>query len=413
MLAIQKHIIEHGLDATIEKFKLDFKDYPHKVLLKYKQIESPMSMPEVQDARGLVLRKSDWSVLSLAFRKFFNVGEGNGEPLDWSTARIYEKLDGTLVHVYSDGDNICFGTTGTAEGEGSVDNFHWSPDGATERSFGTFADLFWKAFLETNQAVVPDGIVYESRRQAFAWWSGYTLAFELCTPYNIVVTPHADFRVYLLGARKLDTMEEVGFDDLNKMAEALGVLRPRTFDVNDVDELMVMVAKQPFSMEGVVACDANFNRRKLKNPAYVSVHYMREATAYWRIVDVVRSGEMDEYLAYFPGRKEEVSDIETKWKSLISKMEEMAADVKPHADKVRASDPESPESRLARKDAAMFISKEAKQRGLTPFQAYFFNMLGGTKAVRSPELRTANLYDYLLLYDGREMYAQLKKWKAE
>lgn len=170
-----------------------------------------MSEPEVQDARGLVLSKNGWSVLSLAFRKFFNVGEGNGAPIDWSTVRVFEKLDGTLIHVYSDRTGIHFGTTDTAEGEGSVEN--WSPDGGTKQSFGTFADLFWKAFLETNIAyykenpksmyrIVEDGKhfddegnpagpymqdkppIYDNRAQAFAWWSGYTLAFELCTPYH-------------------------------------------------------------------------------------------------------------------------------------------------------------------------------------------------------------------------------------
>lgn len=408
MLAIQKHIIEHGLDATIEKFRLDSKDYPHKVHLKYKQIESPMSMPEVQDARGLVLNKSDWSVLSLAFRKFFNVGEGNGEPIDWSTARVFEKLDGTLVHVYFDHvlDKWCFGTTGTAEGEGSVDNFHWSPDGATEKAFGTFADLFWKAFTETTIFNFNGNV-----KLAFDHYRGYTLAFELCTPYNIVVTPHADFKVHLLGARKLDTLEEVPYEEVANIADVLGVKMPRTFDVTTVEDLMLMVAKQPFSMEGVVACDANFNRRKLKNPAYVSVHYMREATAYWRIVDVVRSGEMDEYLAYFPGRKEEVEMIQGKWSSLISKMEELKELVQPYADKVKAHSPEAPESRSARKDAAQFIMMECKKRGLNPFSAFFFNMLGGTKAVRSPELRVAGIQDYLMLYDGRSMYDELKKWK--
>lgn len=205
---------------------------------------------------------------------------------------MFEKLDGTLIHVYSDRTGIHFGTTDTAEGEGSVEN--WSPDGGTKQSFGTFADLFWKAFLETNIAyykenpksmyrIVEDGKHFDdegnpagpymqdkppiNRAQAFAWWSGYTLAFELCTPYNIVVTPHSDFRVYLLGARNLSTMEEVGYQDLQKIANALGVFMPRTFEITDPDELMLMVVKQPFSMEGVVACDANFNRRKLKNPA--------------------------------------------------------------------------------------------------------------------------------------------------
>jgi len=106
-----------------------------------------------------------------------------------------------------------------------------------------------------------------------------------------------------------------------------------------------------------------------------------------------------------------VMSIKSKWDQLHSRMVEVEAMVRPFADRVKSSTPESLESKAARKDAAQFIMKESKSRGLDPFKAYFFNMLGGTKAVRSPELRTANLADYLLMYDGREMYEQLSKWK--
>ena len=37
------------------------------------------------------------------------------------------------------------------------------------------------------------------------------------------------------------------------IANALGVFMPRTFEITDPDELMLMIVKQPFSMEGVVA----------------------------------------------------------------------------------------------------------------------------------------------------------------
>lgn len=423
MLAIQRHIIDHGLDATIEKFKLDFKDYPHKILLKYKQIESPMSEPEVQDARGLVLKKSDWSVMSLAFRKFFNHGEGKGEPIDWSTARIFEKLDGTLIHAYYD-DVLyrwCFGTTGTAEGEGPVDNFHWGAGN------GTFSDLFMRALRDTNISLgytdnihgVPsfdiDPLGYVSHFFDRTFDRKKTIAFELCTPNNIVVTPHANYRVYLLGIRDLISMHEfhVGDDiNMNFSTKGLIVPIPRIFKLSDVEDIQRMVAMQPFGMEGVVACDANFNRRKIKNPAYVAVHFMRDATAYWRIVDVVRSGEVDEYLAYFPGRTLEVSDIERKWNELKSRMQSVEMLVESHAVATKIHAPESAESKLARKLAAEFIIKITNENGLGPWKAYFFTMLGGTKTVEPGMVRSVkSLDDYLLTYDGHDMFDALKRWK--
>src|SRR5207344_2144611 len=97
-----------------------------KILLKYDQLVSPtlMALPEMQDCRGLILEKDTWNLISLAFRKFFNSEEGNAHKIDWLTACILEKLDGTLIQVYWDWhkDEWFAGTTGTAEGEGEVNN---------------------------------------------------------------------------------------------------------------------------------------------------------------------------------------------------------------------------------------------------------------------------------------------------
>ena len=72
MLAVIRHIKEHGFEKTIEKFNLKYNDYGHKVIIKYDQIRSNMEHEEVRDSRGLVLEKGTWKVMSLAFRKFFN-----------------------------------------------------------------------------------------------------------------------------------------------------------------------------------------------------------------------------------------------------------------------------------------------------------------------------------------------------
>jgi hypothetical protein len=54
-----------------------------------------MGLPEMQDCRGIILEKGTWNVMSLAFRKFFNAEEGNAHKIDWKTAKILEKLDGS------------------------------------------------------------------------------------------------------------------------------------------------------------------------------------------------------------------------------------------------------------------------------------------------------------------------------
>lgn len=138
MLAVQKYIAKHGIEKTINDFKLKTRDYPSKILLKYDQLVSPtlMALPEMQDCRGIILEKGTWKVLSLAFRKFFNSEEGNAHKIDWTTARVLEKLDGTLIQLYWDESKQTWfaGTTGTAEGEGEVNN----------KMGTTFNDLFFQ-----------------------------------------------------------------------------------------------------------------------------------------------------------------------------------------------------------------------------------------------------------------------------
>ncbi len=137
MLTIQKYIIKHGLEKTILDFQLKVKRYPSKILLKYDQLVSPtlMGLPEMQDCRGLILEIDTWKVMSLAFRKFFNSQENNAAKIDWNTASVLEKLDGTMIQVYWDWNKETWfaATTGTAEGEGEVNN----------KMGTTFNELFW------------------------------------------------------------------------------------------------------------------------------------------------------------------------------------------------------------------------------------------------------------------------------
>lgn len=71
MLAIQQYIRKNGLEKAIDTFKLKVKIYEHKIHLKYNQIESDMSLMEVQECRGLILDKVTLDVISMSFFKFF------------------------------------------------------------------------------------------------------------------------------------------------------------------------------------------------------------------------------------------------------------------------------------------------------------------------------------------------------
>ena len=69
MLAIIKYIEANGLAKAIETFKLKARVYERKIHLKYDQLESDMSCPEVQECRGLILERDTWKVMSMSFFK--------------------------------------------------------------------------------------------------------------------------------------------------------------------------------------------------------------------------------------------------------------------------------------------------------------------------------------------------------
>src|SRR4051812_12696961 len=87
-----------GLEELCARFAIRAKRHsvhPNLVQLKYNQVFSPMHEPVVQECRGLIVDEADgWRVVSRSYDKFFNFGEPNAPAIDWSSAKVYEKLDG-------------------------------------------------------------------------------------------------------------------------------------------------------------------------------------------------------------------------------------------------------------------------------------------------------------------------------
>jgi len=311
MLAIQKYIAKHGITKAINDFKLKSKEYENKILLKYDQLTSPtlMGLPEMQDCRGLILEKGTWKVMSLAFRKFFNAEEGNAAKIDWNTAHVLEKLDGTLIQVYWDWhkDEWFAGTTGTAEGEGEVNN----------KMGTTFNDLFWNT-LETKYELSKD-LWFKLHNKKYCY------VFELTTPYNIVVKPHAESSATLLSIRELGALTELSYNDLVLYAETMDLPVVKSFDLNakDVGALLRTFEGMPWSDEGYVVVDANFNRIKIKNPAYVAVHHLKGKTAEHNIITIVKTNEIEEFASTFPERKDELYRLKENYDKLTVRLNDV------------------------------------------------------------------------------------------
>lgn len=372
MLAIVKYIKENGLAKAITNFKLKTRVYENKILLKYDQLESNMSLEEVQDCRGLILERDTWKVMCLSFRKFFNHGEGNAATIDWNTARILEKVDGTMIQAYWDWDNNEWfaATTGTGEGEGEVNN----------KMGTTFNELFWST-LQKKYGV-----------SSYMFNKNFTYVYELTTPYNIVVKPHSESSVTLLAARNNESLIESDYDDLEYFAKFKGVPLIKSYDLNanDFGTLIRTFENMPWSEEGYVVVDGNFNRVKIKNPAYVAVHHLKSKTAEHNILAVVKSNEIDEFAATFPERRDEIFKLKVNYDQLLITLNEAWCELEPQ--KPQNITPSE------KKKFAMAVFDVCKKYNLNEFTGLFFTLQAG---------RTNSVKEYMFQYDDKKLYKML------
>jgi hypothetical protein len=301
-------------DSGTTEAKLDFlksrygitarrhKEHPQLVLLKYNQIESPFAEPLVRECRGIILDESDnWRIVSRAFDKFFNDGEGHAAKLDWSTARVQEKLDGSLCVLYWYDDRWHVATSGTPDASGDV-------NGA-----GTFAEYFWRTFEDCGLRLVG------------AETGDWCFYFELTGPANRIVVVHDKPSLTLLGARHIPTQQE----ELPSIAAGAfmknGAARPsvvREFPLTSVEEIVASFASiSPLSQEGYVVVDGAFNRVKMKHPGYVALHHAKDGMTTKAFVEIARSGETSEVLVAFPEFKPLLDDAVARLEPLIAEVE--------------------------------------------------------------------------------------------
>ena len=186
-LSVVKYIRKYGLEKTILDFKLKMREYGSKILLKYSQIDSDMSLDEVQDARGLILERDTWKVLCLTFRKFFNSAEGHAAKIDWNTAHVLEKMDGCCHE-----DTIII----TEDGEMTIHEICDTKYSGKVLSFD----------LETNE-VVYDGIVdYSIKKNVNNW-------FEIELEDSTTVKLTGNHKVWLPNLECYRRVDELTNDD--------------------------------------------------------------------------------------------------------------------------------------------------------------------------------------------------------
>lgn len=271
------------LDDLVEHFKINVARDGDLVSLKYNQVESPMDHPVVKQCRGTVVHVPTGRILAHPYDKFWNHGEPLAAQIDWSTARVMDKLDGSLMilywNPYSDGNGWQVASSGypTAGGTYGV--------GGTK----TFADAFWEVFNSTGMGL--------------PWSKEACYMFELVAPDNRIVCKYDAAKLILHGSRWVadDPACETGVLVLRDIARCRNWPIVDVHPVASLDEAIAKAAElDPLQSEGFVVVDASFNRIKIKSPRYVRLHQLRDRTTPRAIIEAWISGEESEILAHFP-----------------------------------------------------------------------------------------------------------------
>lgn len=272
---------DNWITILTEQFKISAVIDGDLVSLKYNQIESPMHEPIVQECRGMVVHVPTGTILAHPYNKFWNHGEELAAPINWDTARVLEKLDGSLMTLYHHGE-WCVASSG-----------HPTAGGSYGEETRTFRDAFWETWNALGMRL-PDAFPH------------VCFMFEFCSNAHRIVCKHKKPRIVLHGARNLEMGGEFPLGWLEGVAESYGWELIKSYsltsqgDVLATDVLSAADRLDPIQTEGFVVVDHAFNRVKIKSPRYVALHHMKGEATLRRAIELWQTGETDEVLAHFP-----------------------------------------------------------------------------------------------------------------
>lgn len=296
MLEVQKYLIENSLEKLTEEFSIKVRrhiKYYNLVNLVYCQIESPTYHPIVKECRGIILDEANnWNVVAYPFNRFYNYGQPGTEDIDWETASVFQKLDGTLIIMFHYNNEWLVATKGSPDASGQVGDFNF-----------TFSELAWDTF---NKEGYSTDQLYKN----------CTYCWELTSPYNKVVVPYCKPELTLLAVRDNNTFKE------SSSLEFCQFRTVESYPLHSWKGILSSLEKLSGQHnEGYVVCDANFNRVKVKHPGWAALAHMKDGLTKRRILELIRTGEDEEFLLYFEEFQTLFNEVKNKYSNLVNKIE--------------------------------------------------------------------------------------------
>jgi len=294
-----------------EPFNINVRDRGNLYICKYSQIDSDFTYKIVRECRGIILEKGTNKVVCFPFSKFFNLSEPNADKVDFATASVQEKVDGSIIKVYNYNDKWQIATNGTIDAHTAE-----TTDLLTGKKYN-FYDLFHDG-LEEQGVIFPDLTKVLNPE--------FTYIFELVHPITRIVVKYEKPGVYLIGIRNNKTGKEIDtFDEKNEQVAkvvALGIKQPKIFSLATPEEIIAAANELSADQEGFVVRDSEFRRVKIKSPLYLKMHYLKangELTLK-HFVEMIQANETAEFLSAFPEYTGKVDEIRGKIQKYVDKL---------------------------------------------------------------------------------------------
>ena len=243
-------------DLLVNGYGIKIKKEDRYAIFNY-GLNCEYSNPIVQEARGIIIDIISLEVVCWPFRKFGNHNEGYADTIDWNSARVLEKVDGSIIKLWFDKilNRWQFSTNGIIRAENaSIENL-------AGLSYG---DIIRKA---NNVNAIP----YDKLNKT------YTYIFELVSPETRIVVKYDEASLYHLGTRNNLTGEEYDLD--------IGIKKPQSYPLHSLENCInaaIELNKEKtldddVDKEGFVVVDKNWHRVKIKSPDYIMMHHVSMA----------------------------------------------------------------------------------------------------------------------------------------
>ncbi|MDR0475822.1 MAG: hypothetical protein LBH43_19410 [Treponema sp.] len=332
---------------------------PNLVMFKYSQFESDFMNPVVRCCRGSVYDiRGGGTVkpLLMPFFKFANYGENGADPIDWNnTLFVRDKLDGSLLKLLKEPDgNELWTTNGSFELNVEIPELYPSETEERLEPPHTFASLRDYALRGHEE---------ELKRLPPLW----TFMFELTSPYNKIIVPYRETKLYLLGCRDPQGLEHTP----EWAAENFGLSfdTPRIYPLKNIDEVIAYCQSiDSNDREGVVVQDGNFNRIKIKSDHYRSLSFLKGEDHFSdeRIFAAIKQESIDDALAAWPEIRPRTEEIIAEWLGFRNAVAVLCAKAASYYQDCR-KDCDDPKE--AKKRYAMFVLEKYKSLSTFLFEA--------------------------------------------